>query len=158
MKSMQWLLLLTLTPFLTLCQDSQSLPIIKNKINNVVYYNIPQGRAEILELKARQAEECFKINKGLSELADQVVEANLKSQVATIAVQREYSRLLKVCAEVDYKFKIIIDENEFLKKSLKKSDELILFKEQEIIKAKKEKWYMLGGISSLLIGALLVIK
>ena len=60
-------------------------------------------------------------------------------------VQREYSRLLKTCSEVDYKFKILSDENETLKKSLKKSDELIVFKEKEIAKAKREKWYIAGS-------------
>ena len=153
-----WLLLMNLIPLLLLSQDSQNLPIIKNKINNVVYYNIPQGRAEILELKARQADEWRKLNVGLSELIDQVVDANLKTQSSTMQIQREYSRLLKTCSEVDYKFKVLVDENTTLKNSLKKSDEIIVFKDKEIEKAKKEKWYMLGGLASAAIGLLLIIK
>lgn len=123
-----------------------------------MYYNIPQQRAEIIDLKARQGEDCMKINQGLTELADQVVDANIKSQNATIEIQREYSRLLRLCSEVDYKFKVLTDENTTLKNSLKKSDEIIAFKDKEIIKAKKEKWYVLGGIGATLIGVLLIVK
>ena len=153
-----WLLLLSQIPFLLHSQDSQILPIIKNKINEVVYYNIPQGRAEILELKARQADDCMRLNENLTELADQVIDANIKSQSTTIQIQREYSRLLKTCSEVDYKFKVLTDENTTLKNSLKKSDEIIIFKDKEIAKAKKEKWYVAGGIASALIGILLIVK
>lgn len=123
-----------------------------------MYYNIPQQRVEIIDLKARQGEDCMKINQGLTELADQVVDANIKSQNATIEIQREYSRLLRLCSEVDYKFKVLTDENTTLKNSLKKSDEIIAFKDKEIIKAKKEKWYVLGGIGAAVIGVLLIVK
>lgn len=100
----------------------------------------------------------MRLNQGLTELADQVVAANVASQATTVEIQREYSRLLKTCSEVDYKFKVITDENKTLKQSLKKSDELLIFKEKEIAKAKREKYYVAGAILAAIAGVVLVAK